>query len=141
MLTYLGQQLLVRNVIRTTKQVNCILQTLKNNGRIHFDEVDVENAIIHYETQCLKRGKIFSPVKFFVKGFGMVLDSRHSLGIKSRIKEPYNSVGLEEYSEVVPFYNWLEQDGDGPVVNQKRTGGYEENPGYLEWRKMLNFGA
>lgn len=107
-LVYLGGEIASSKIMRTNKQINDTLKLMIENDILCFDRVDVQRAIIHYKDECVKRETIGKPPTFFVNGFEMKWNERHSTGIGNDEREQKSSVSNNSTNKV-PFYNWLEE--------------------------------
>lgn len=107
----LGSELSKSEIMRTSRHINAVIQMMADRKVFVFDEVDIQRAILHYKSECEKRGKIFTPIDFFVKGFEMKLDERYSSTIGSqerKRREAHQNRLSRQWSGSLPFYNWLE---------------------------------
>lgn len=109
-LQILGDELARTKIMLNNKQITNALNLVIERELVHFDEVDIDNAISHYRSECAKRRKIISPPLFFVNGLEMVMSQRYTSNIGSAEREEIERINsLRKHVPKVEFYNWLEE--------------------------------
>lgn len=108
MFSHLGHQLASEGIMRTNKQIQSTLEIMVERELYIFDKLDVSVAINHYKEECKKRS-IGQPPLFFVNGFELKLNQRHSgqIGKSERDARVKPSVSKSELTR--PTYNWLDE--------------------------------
>lgn len=109
-LKLLGNEIAKSKIMRTNKQIDDTLRVMIERQIFDFDLVDIYKAIEHFKQECAKRGSISQPSHFFVTGFELLLNQRHSMTIGNEIERQNDELRQSMIEDrKVPFYNWLEQ--------------------------------
>lgn len=105
----LGSKIAEQKLMLTNQQVTDTLNLIVEREMFHFDELDIERAIQHYKSECVKR-KIVSPPLFFAKGMEIVMSGRYTYNIGSVERAEIERIkNLREQVPKIQFYNWLEE--------------------------------
>ncbi|MEH6892163.1 hypothetical protein V7024_21325 [Bacillus sp. JJ864] len=82
----LKDKLITSQIFTTDNQINETIKLILKKDIFYFDEVDIEQAIIHYKQKCMQQ-YIAIPPLFFANGFEICLNLRHSSSIAVKESE------------------------------------------------------